>query len=117
MKLKLDENVTVATVAVLTEAGHDVHTVADEALTGRPDADVWAACRTEQRMLVTFDLGFADVRSYPPGTHGGVVVLRLADQRPDAVVPVVRELVATHDLDALAGRLVVVTERMVRVRG
>ena len=68
-------------------------------------------------MLVTFDLGFADVRAYPPGTHAGIVVLRLADQRPEVAVEVLRGLVETHDLDALAGRLVVVTERMVRIRG
>ena len=36
-------------------------------------------------MLVTFDLGFAEVRAYPPGTHPGVLALRLSDQQPAAV--------------------------------
>jgi hypothetical protein len=30
---------------------------------------------------MTFDLDFADVRHYPPGSHGGIVVFRLHDQR------------------------------------
>ena len=116
MKIKLDENVTHAAIEVFASAGHDVHTVPDEGLTGKPDADVWSACSGEERMLVTFDLGFADVRAYPPGSHAGVVVLRLADQRPDVVVAVLHRLVTVHDLDELAGHLVIVTERVVRIR-
>lgn len=67
-------------------------------------------------MLVTFDLGFGDVRTYPPASHSGVVILRLADQRPDAVADVLRRFVADYDLDALSGHLVVVTESLVRLR-
>jgi hypothetical protein len=33
--------------------------------------------RLEQRVLVTFDLDFADIRRYPPASFGGIVVLRL----------------------------------------
>lgn len=39
--------------------------VAEEELTGAPDAKGVDVCRSEQRMLVTFDLGFGDVRVYP----------------------------------------------------
>ncbi|HEX5256704.1 MAG TPA: DUF5615 family PIN-like protein [Mycobacterium sp.] len=59
MKVKLDENVTQEAVAVLVDAGHDVHTVRSEQLVGASDAAVWDACVREQRMLITFDLGFA----------------------------------------------------------
>lgn len=64
---------------------------------------------------VTFDLGFADVRAYPPGSHAGVLVLRLADQRPRTVLAVVQGVLAEHDIDTFAGRLVVVNERVVTV--
>ncbi len=77
MRIKLDENVTIAAQPVLIKHGHDVHTVHDEDLIGAPDSDLLTVCRDEQRMLVTFDLGFGDLRTYPPGTHPGVIVLRL----------------------------------------
>jgi hypothetical protein len=31
-------------------------------------------------MILTLDRGFGDVRSYPPGSHPGIIVLRPADQ-------------------------------------
>ncbi len=116
MKFKLDENVTAAAAALFASGGHDVDTVAHEGLTGAADADVMAAARSGERMLVTFDVEFGDVRQHPVGSHSGVVVLRLGDQRPTIVLDVLRGLVENHDLDALAGSLVVVTERMIRIR-
>jgi predicted nuclease of predicted toxin-antitoxin system len=116
VRFKLDENVTAAAVAVLAAAGHDVDTVADEGLTGAPDEVVMAAAQNEERMLVTFDVGFGDARQHRLGSHGGVVVLRLRDQRPAMVIEVLRTLVENHDLDALAGSLLVVSDRMIRIR-
>jgi predicted nuclease of predicted toxin-antitoxin system len=116
VRIKLDENVPQDAVAVFTDGGHDVHTIPDEDLVGRPDADVWRACVAEHRMLVTFDLGFGDIRAYPPATHSGVVVLRLMDQRPDVVTDVLRRFLADYDLDTLSGHLIVVTDTLVRLR-
>jgi hypothetical protein len=31
---------------------------------------------------VTFDVGFGDIRAYPPAGHHGIIVLRLRDQQP-----------------------------------
>lgn len=116
MRLKLDENVTVAAQDPLVALGHDVDTVADEDLTGRPDPDVLAAAVTDQRALVTCDLGFGDPRSYPPGSHRGVILLRLRDQQPDNIVSVLQGLAKNHNLDELAGCVVVVTENLIRIR-
>ena len=77
MKIKLDENVHGDTRHALTAVGHDVATVHDEDLAGRPDTDVAAAVKAERRCIVTFDLGFADTRRHPPAEYAGIVVLRL----------------------------------------
>ena len=116
MRVKLDENVTSAAVALLTEAGHVVDTVSDEGLTGAADSLVIEACRSEQRLLVTFDVGFGDVRVYPPGSHHGVVLLRLADQRPDVTLETLSRLLLGYVLDELDGALVVVSTDRVRIR-
>lgn len=114
MRVKLDENVPHGAVAVFVDGGHEVHTISD--VVGHSDADVWSACVAERRMLVTFDLGFGDIRAYPPASHSGVVVLRLADQRPDVVADVLRRFLADYDLDTLSGHLIVVTDSLVRLR-
>jgi predicted nuclease of predicted toxin-antitoxin system len=116
VRLKLDENITVAAKQLLVALGHDVDTVADEDLAGRPDTDVLAATTTDLRTLVTFDLGFGDPRAHRPGSHGGLILLRLRDQQPDNVVSVLESLAKHHDLNELAGCVVVVTEGFVRIR-
>jgi predicted nuclease of predicted toxin-antitoxin system len=77
VKIKLDENVHGDVKQALVSRGLDVLTAHDQALAGRPDADVAAAVKSERRCLVTFDLGFADTRRVSPRDFSGIVVLRL----------------------------------------
>ncbi len=49
MKFKLDENLPIDLARVLSELGHDVDTVPQEALTGRPDSVVWACAQEAKR--------------------------------------------------------------------
>jgi predicted nuclease of predicted toxin-antitoxin system len=80
VKFKLDENLPVSSVAILTSVGHDVDTVTQEGLVGAPDRDVVAAATAAGRILISLDRGLGDIRAYPPGSHAGIVVLRLTDQ-------------------------------------
>lgn len=43
MKIKLDENLPIRLVPLLTDLGHDVETVPDEQIAGRDDHVVWTA--------------------------------------------------------------------------
>jgi predicted nuclease of predicted toxin-antitoxin system len=81
MKFKLDENLPADLAHWLREEGHDVADVVEEGLGGEEDPPVLKAATSEGRILLTFDLDFADIRHYPPGTHAGIVVFRLQDQR------------------------------------
>lgn len=67
MRLKLDENLPARLVPILVELGHDVDTVVREGLKGAKDDDLWPAVQKAERFLITKDLGFSDVRRYPPG--------------------------------------------------
>jgi predicted nuclease of predicted toxin-antitoxin system len=80
VKFKLDENLPVSSAEALTGCGHDVDTVTAEGLTGAADPHVVAAAAGEARVLITLDRGLGDIRRYPPGSHAGIVVLRLTDQ-------------------------------------
>jgi len=73
MKLKLDENLSRHLKPVLASLGHDVLTAADESLLSRPDTEIAAAAFNEERILLTLDIEFADLRKYPPGTHPGII--------------------------------------------
>lgn len=78
MKLKLDENLPSGLLSALQALGHDVDSVPSEQLSGHEDASVWTAAQAAGRFLVTQDLDFSDSRRYVPGTHHGLLLVRLA---------------------------------------
>ena len=61
---------------LFTEAGHDAVTVYDQRMNGAADPDLAAVCLNEDRILVTSDLDFTDIRTYPPEQYSGIVVFR-----------------------------------------
>jgi hypothetical protein len=65
---------------------------------------------------MTFDVGFGDIRSYPVGSHAGVVVFRLQDQRWAVLKKPAERVVASDLLDRLQGGLAIVDEKRMRIR-
>lgn len=116
MKIKLDENLPQALANMLRSAGIDVSTVPEEGLSGAADELVIKTASAEGRLLMTFDADFGDVRAFPPGTHAGIVVFSLQDQRWVALKGPVEALLASKVLDRLRGGLAIVDEDRVRLR-
>jgi predicted nuclease of predicted toxin-antitoxin system len=116
VKFKLDENMPADLATHLRDAGHEVADVMEEGLAGEDDPPVLAAATAEGRILLTFDLDFADVRHYAPGTHAGIVVFRLHDQRWRTLQGPVTRLVAGGKLQDLERGLAIVDETRVRFK-
>jgi predicted nuclease of predicted toxin-antitoxin system len=83
---------------------------------GTKDPDLWRAVQAERRFLVTADKGFADIRSYPPGTHHGILLLRPDQAGIRPVLDLLERVLANYELEVLGGTIVVVTPRGVRIR-
>ena len=114
---KIDENLPIEVRELLRRERFDALTVIDQHLGGHPDVDVAAVCRSEGRVLLTFDLDFADTSRYPPADYSGIIVLRLVRQDKAHVVDAVTGLVPhLADETALRGRLWIVEETRIRVR-
>lgn len=108
---------TAGAVAGLVAAhGHDMDTAGDERLGGATDDAVLAAAGREQRLLITLDRRFGDIRRYPPGTHGGILVLRLDHQSVLGVHVAMENLLGAGDLAALAGTVPAAQRGLLRVR-
>jgi len=93
-----------------------VDSVVAESLGGADDDFVAAAALREQRMLVSIDLDFADITRFPPGTHPGIVVLRVPEPRPSLITAALTGLLARHRLEELAGCTVIAQLGAVRIR-
>lgn len=116
MKIKLDENLPHRLVRLLTALGHDTDTVPQEGLTGRSDDDIWTAAQTAQRFLITQDLDFSDIRRFAPGTHHGLLLVRLRAPGRDALARRVHAVFQTEHLEPWKRAVVVVTDHKLRVR-
>lgn len=115
-RFKLDENLPGDASALLRKAGHDVQTVLEEHLGGGVDPQVLNACRNETRVLVTFDLDFADIRLYPPASHPGIWVLRPVSQSIANTISLLRGALTLLETETPRNRLWIIEHGRVRIR-
>jgi predicted nuclease of predicted toxin-antitoxin system len=116
VKFKIDENLPAEAAEILKGAGFDAHSVGDENLTGANDEVVADASRSEDRILVTLDLDFANIRAYLPGEHAGIVVLRVKHQDKHTVLIHLRRLTTALARRSPSGELWIVDGNRIRFR-
>jgi predicted nuclease of predicted toxin-antitoxin system len=112
----VDENLPIEMAQKLRSAGYDAMTVLEQRMGGWPDTNLYRVCQEEERVLVTLDLDFSDIRSYPPGKSAGIIVLRFARQDKPYVLAQFDRVIPLLMTEAIAGRLWIVDERQVRIR-
>jgi len=86
-----DECTFTRTVRLMKSLGCEVKRVQDLGIGGASDTEVFQAAQDRGAVLVTTDKGFGDVRSYPPSSHHGVIVLKVTPN-PEQVRAVHRTL-------------------------
>ncbi len=113
----LDENLPDELAELFIEAGHDALTVRGQRIGGATDEAIATICQNEGRAIVTMDMDFADIRTYPPRLYPGVLVFRLESQAREHLLRVATSLLPTLSEHALAGKLWIVEESRIRIRG
>jgi len=116
MQILIDENLPNDLVELLRVLGHDVEHVYSKGLSGHPDPDVRALAESENRLLITQDIRFADVRELMPGKHAGFVLVRLKKPGLRAIIEKLLSVFETEDVESWRGCFVVISESKVRVR-
>lgn len=117
MRFKMDENLHPDLADFFRLRGHDAVTVWDEGLRGASDSVILDKCGDQGRALVSFDLGMADIRVYPPNQYPGLIVLRLENQSRQKLMDIAPMLLDLLGKEPLEGHLWIVDEFNVRVRG
>jgi predicted nuclease of predicted toxin-antitoxin system len=116
VRFKLDEHVPVELRDDLRAREYEADTVHDEGIAGISDLLLLERAREEGRVLLTLDKGIADVRRYPPHEYAGIVLLRPPSTGRGAVLAFARRHLDSILALELAGWLLVVGERSIRVR-
>ena len=116
MRGKLDENMPTEAGPLLEAAGWECTTVHDEHMSGADDVRLSEVCRAEERVLLTLDLDFADIRAYPPSEYIGIVVLRPVEPSRDTILQLLGRVIPVLAQEWTAHRLWIVEPHRVRVR-
>ena len=66
--------------------------------------------------MITQDLNFSDVRQHAPGTHYGILLVRLVDPSRNALIKRIVAVFEDEDISSWERCNVVVTDQKVRVR-
>ena len=74
MKICVDENIPLMTVAELKNMGHDILDIRGTSEQGLADDLLWERVQHENRLLITTDKGFANYRA---ASHDGILIVRL----------------------------------------
>ncbi|MCB1034841.1 MAG: DUF5615 family PIN-like protein [Acidobacteria bacterium] len=110
----LDENIPLASVDILRDAGHDI-TVASTS-PGSPDRDLLQLAAAEERIVLTFDRDFGSlVFKERAAIPAGVIFLRFIPATPQEPASVVQMLLEHPEID-LPGKFTTVTRQRIRQR-
>lgn len=117
MRFKIDQNLPTEYAVLLRESGFEADTVDDEGLGGADDSLIAERSRRETRILITLDLGFSDIRSYPPSEHPGIIVIRSKAQDKTTLLSILRRVIVVLQARLPEGQLWMVEADRIRFRG
>ena len=114
MKIKLDENLPASLVGILVALGHETDTVEDEGVNGRSDEVVWDRAQRDGRFLITQDLDFSDIRKFAPGTHHGILLIRMREPSRRSLQERIGQLFAMEESRSWGKGFIVATDLKIR---
>ena len=115
-QVKIDEDLPRQIADLVAAQGYGAATVVGQGWQGVSDDELWLRVQDEGRWLITADKGFADLRLHPAGSHAGVILLRASEESRRVYLELAAIALDRLKLDDLAGAVVVVTYRGVRIR-
>jgi predicted nuclease of predicted toxin-antitoxin system len=116
MRFLLDMGISVDVADFLRSAGHDAEHLHELKLGTLSDSDILARAVSEDRIVVTHDLDFANLLAASSAKLPSVIIFRLQNMRPEKVVPRLSSLLADHSRDLEKGAILSVSEVRIRLR-
>jgi predicted nuclease of predicted toxin-antitoxin system len=86
-----------------------------EGVAGCGDSQIWRSAQSAQRFFLTQDLDFSDMRKFAPGSHQGLLFLRLRLPGRLALSRRLVDVFRHEEVNSWAGCFVLVTDSKIRV--
>jgi len=115
MYFKIDENLPVEIAQLLITAGYNAKTVNEQRLKGVNDPVLINVCKNENRILVTLDMDFSDIKTYPPQNFAGIIVLKLRNQAKSYILKLFQKIIPIFNSEQIQQHLWIVEETKIRI--
>ncbi len=116
MRFLGDMGIASSTMRWLKTQGHDAKHLRDEGLQRLPDDEIFAKAETEERIVLTCDLGFGDIAVAAGKALPSVIIFRLQDERPANVNRRLEVILREAATELKDGAIISVDEYRYRVR-
>ena len=116
MQFKIDENLPDELASLFRSEGWDASTVPEQQLSGTVHPRLASICATEERILVTYDRGFSNIKRYQLQGSPGIIVFRLKRQDTPYLLGVAGRLVLALREREPRNELWIVRDTRIRVR-
>ena len=116
MRFLADMGVDTRVIMWLKQEGHDAKHLREEGLQRSPNGEIFAKAISEKRVILTFDLDFAEIVALSKGQKASVILFRLHNTRTSHLISRL-STVLSESAEALEeGAVIVVEESRHRVR-
>jgi predicted nuclease of predicted toxin-antitoxin system len=116
MRFFADMCVDVRAVKWLDQKGYDATHLRDEGLHRMPNGEIFKKAINEDRIVITFDLDFAEIAALTEGKKASVILFRLRNTRTPHVIERLSTVIENSSEALEKGAVVVVEESRHRVR-
>jgi len=116
MKFLADMNMSMSTVQYLRSNGHDTIHLREQGLERAADTVVLQKAREEGRIILTFDLDFGDLMASSKEELPSVIIFRLHDETPQALLPRLKEILLNCSEELEKGALILAGNSRNRIR-
>jgi predicted nuclease of predicted toxin-antitoxin system len=116
-KFLVDEDMPRSTAKVLRDKGYEALDVRDCGLRGKSDNEVFAFAQMSSAVLITGDMGFANILHFPVGSHAGIAVAQFPNEMSPAEMN--RQIITAFDSLSGAdfqGNLIILDPGRMRIR-
>jgi predicted nuclease of predicted toxin-antitoxin system len=116
MRFLADMGISQGIVAWLQAQGHDALHLRDQGLQRLEDGTIFLKALQESRVILTWDLDFAEILALSGTQIVSAVIFRLLNARSEHVIPRLQRVLAESAHDLTTGAIISVEEHRHRVR-
>jgi predicted nuclease of predicted toxin-antitoxin system len=116
MKFLADMGISQTVVRLLQELNYDAIHLRDQSLQRLPDTLIMAKAKSENRIILTFDLDFGDLLAFSGDSLPSVIIFRLEQAKPNYVMSKLNPVLTQCQNDLAEGSIIIIKDNGYRVR-